>query len=181
MDVATTASQIEAILFFKAQPVTKTSLETQLEISTPALTEALAHLRDRLAAGALRLLETDTECSLVTAAEHDALIEALRREEMKRDIGKAGAETVAIVLYRGPITRGEIDRIRGVNSSYILRNLMVRGLISRSGNSKRVEYQATPNLLAHLGISHKRELANYETVVNQLVAFESENNPESDA
>ncbi|MAZ29997.1 SMC-Scp complex subunit ScpB [bacterium] len=166
--------RLEVILFFKAQPVAKAVLAKQLNVSAEALAEAIAVLKERLEAGATRLLETDSELSLVTAPEHDALIEDLRRDELKRDIGKAGAETLAIVLYRGPITRGEIDRIRGVNSSYILRTLMVRGLIERGSSSKRVEYRATSDLLAHLGITAKTALPNYEQVLNQLDTFEQE-------
>jgi segregation and condensation protein B len=129
-------------------------------------------LRQRLESGATRVLESDTELSLVTAPEHDTLIEQVRRDELKRDIGKAGAETLAIVLYRGPVTRGEIDRIRGVNSAYILRNLMTRGLVEKGSNPKRTEYQVTLDLLAHLGITHKNQLPQYETILNQLDSFE---------
>ena len=170
---STLAKQLEAVLFFKAQPVTKTALATLLAIPENDLPAVLAALNERLQTGATRILETDTEVSLVTAPEHDELIEQLRRDEIKRDIGKAGAETLAIVLYRGPITRSEIDRVRGVNSSYILRNLMVRGLIERSSNSKRTEYQITQDLLAHLGITHKTQLPGYENVLNQLERFEA--------
>ena len=175
----TLEQHIEAILFFKAQPVAKKNLLSLLDTTEEQLTESLATLSKRLENGATRLLETDTELSLVTAPEHDQLIENLRRDELKRDIGKAGAETLAIILYRGPVTRGEIDRVRGVNSSYILRNLMVRGLIERSSNTKRTEYQITQDLLAHLGITHKQHLPGYENVLAQLEQFEASANAET--
>jgi segregation and condensation protein B len=165
--------QLEAILFYKAQPLNKNELMKLLALEDEAFATAVDSLRNRLPSGATRLLETETELSLVTAPEHDELIESLRRNELKRDIGKAGAETLAIVLYRGPLTRAEIDRIRGVNSAYIVRNLQVRGLIERGTNPKRTEYQATSQLLAHLGITHKRELPNYESILNQLDTFEA--------
>lgn len=168
------AAKLEALLFFKAEPISKKNLCKQLDITDEALQTAVQQLVERLRTGATRVLETDTEVGLVLAAEHDELIEQLRREEMKRDIGKAGAETLAIVLYRGPVTRGEIDRIRGVNSSYILRNLMVRGLVEKGSNPKRVEYQATADLYRHLGITHKTALPNYEAILNQLDSFEQQ-------
>lgn len=171
--MSTLDQHLEAILFFKAQPLTKVTLAKQCGVTEAELQDALTTLRIRLETGATRLLETDTEVSLVTAPEHDGLIESLRREELKRDIGKAGAETLAIILYRGPVTRGEIDRVRGVNSSYILRNLMVRGLIERGSNTKRTEYQITQDLLAHLGITHKSQLPGYEQVLAQLEQFET--------
>jgi len=165
--------QIEAVLFFKGQPLLKTALKKQFAIDDTELKTALDSLRMRLDNGAIRLLESDSAVSLVTAPEHDELIESLRRDELKRDIGKAGAETLAIILYRGPVTRSEIDRVRGVNSAYILRNLMMRGLIERSPNPKRTEYQITHELLAHLGITHKSQLPGYEAVLGQLEQFEA--------
>jgi segregation and condensation protein B len=164
--------KLEAILFYKAQPVSKRELVKLLELDEATLQQASETLTQRLVGGATRLLVSDTELSLVTASEHDALIEQLRRDELKRDIGKAGAETLAIVLYRGPVTRGEIDRIRGVNSTYILRNLMTRGLVEKGSNPKRVEYQITADLLSHLGITHKQQLPQYEEILNQLDTFE---------
>jgi segregation and condensation protein B len=111
---------------------------------------------------------------LVTAPELDALIESLRRDEMKRDIGKAGAETLAIILYKGPITRAEIDRIRGVNSAFIVRNLLVRGLIAREQAGKGNVFSVTPTLLAHLGITSKAELPEYAKILDTLENFEKQ-------
>jgi len=84
-------------------------------------------------------------------------------------------------MYRGPISRAEIDRIRGVNSSFILRNLLIRGLIERSdgGSERSYSYQTTPSLLAHLGIEHKEQLTNYATVAAELDAFAA-NEPASE-
>jgi len=124
--------------------------------------------------GAVQLSMTETEVQLVTAPELDELIEGVRKDELKRDIGKAGAETLAIVLYKGPISRVEIDRIRGVNSAFILRNLMIRGLVERGTEGKSHTFSLTPTLLAHLGVTHKTELSNYATVLDQLEKFEQE-------
>ncbi len=95
---------------------------------------------------------------------------------MKRDIGKAGAETLSIVLYKGPISRSEIDRIRGVNSSFILRNLLIRGLVEREVVKNNALFSITPSLLAHLGISNKTELPNYAQVLDELEKFEQQQN-----
>lgn len=173
--------KVEAILFFKAAPIKLVTLCKTLDISVDELQTACQTLNSRLQEGATRLLLTDTEISLVVAPELTTTIEEIRKDDLKRDIGKAGAETLAIVLYRGPIARGEIDRIRGVNSAYILRNLQVRGLIERGSNSKRIEYQITPALLQHLGITQKKELPQYEQILNTLDAFEASKEAEAAA
>jgi segregation and condensation protein B len=163
---------IEAMLFYKAAPQKKTLLLKIFAVSETDFVTAVQLVRSRLEAGATRLVVTDTDITLTSSPEVASLIEQLRKDEQKRDIGKAGAETLAIILYRGPIARGEIDRIRGVNSGYILRNLAVRGLIERSTNQKRVEYQITPQLLQHLGITHKQALPGFDDIMNQLEAYQ---------
>ena len=122
---------VEALLFYKAAPQNKKKVAKLFAVTDEDLQKAINNLRDRLQTGATRLNETDTEIQLVTAPELSEFVESLRKQEISNDIGKAGAETLAIILYREPISRVEIDRIRGVNSSFILRNLLVRGLVVR--------------------------------------------------
>jgi segregation and condensation protein B len=166
--------KIEGVLFYKATPVKKNALCKLFGVDDVMLNEALGILKKRLQNGSIMLSETNTDVQLVTAPELDELIESIRKEEMRRDIGKAGAETLSIILYKGPISRAEIDRIRGVNSSFILRNLLIRGLIERDQSKKSSQFDITPTLLSHLGITHKSELPNYATTLDQLEKFEAE-------
>lgn len=169
----TTDGYIETLLFFKGQPQKKTAIMKLLDIDEQTFIDAVAALRQRLASGALRLVETDSEIQLATAPEYADFIETLRKDEIKGDIGKAGAETLAIILYRGPVTRAEIDHIRGVNSSFILRNLQIRGLIERSPAKQGSGYQfaATPQLLTYLGVQYKQELPDFAHILNRLDTF----------
>lgn len=143
------------------------------EITVDELTTALNILSERLKNGATRLIETTEEIQLVTCPELAPIIEAMRKNELKADISKAGAETLAIILYQEPISRAEIDRIRGVNSSFILRNLLIRGLVERSSNKNRSGYVFTisPTLLAYLGITEKHQLPDFSTIANALEQF----------
>lgn len=172
--------RIEAVLFYKAKPVSLSFLQKFLEVPEEELGNAISTLQSQLSSRGLRLIvASNKEIQLVTAPELSELIEALRKDDLKRDIGSAGAETLAVILYRGPIARSAIDRIRGVNSSYILRNLQVRGLVERIGSDagSGYSYQVTPQLLAHLGITHKEQLADYADIANALDAFEAEPEP----
>lgn len=166
--------QIEAVLFYKAKPVAISWLLKFCETDAEALGNALVSLQQTLEGRGLRLIVSDNkEVQLVTAPELSDVIEKIRRDDLKRDIGNAGAETLAVILYRGPISRAEIDRIRGVNSSFILRNLQIRGLIERTGseNGRGYRYQTTPSLLAHLGVAQKEALPGYATVASALDDF----------
>lgn len=166
--------KIEGVLFYKATPMKKSALCKLFECSDEELNNALSSLKKRLEGGATRLLEVNNDVELVTMPELDEFIESIRKDEMKRDIGKAGAETLAIILYRGPLARAEIDRIRGVNSSFILRNLMVRGLVEKDTATKQVLYKSTPTLMAHLGVTEKTALPEFTDIMNALDVYEKE-------
>ncbi len=164
--------QIEAVLFYKAGPMKKSALAKILNVGEEEIERALATLKSRLEVGATALILTEEEVALGVSAQYDELIEGLRKDELRRDIGKAGAETLAVVLYRSPVTRSEIDRIRGVNSSYILRALETRGLVERRSGKRQGEYVPTTELMRHLGIREKTEMPDYSGIMNALEAFE---------
>ncbi len=167
------SAQLEGVLFFKATPMKLTQLAELFTTDTETITVALGELAVDLQGRGIALLRTETDVQLATAPALDEMIEQMRKDELKRDIGKAGAETLAIVLYRGPISRAEIDRIRGVNSGFILRNLMTRGLIERNTEGRGHTFTITPALLAHLGLGHKTELPDYAAVLDKIEQFET--------
>ena len=169
--------KIEAVLFYKAEPMKRDELAKIFAVSSEEISEALGALTTSLTGRGIRLVATDTSVSLVTAPELSDFIDELRKEELKGDIGKAGAETLAIILYRGPLSRAEIDRVRGVNSTFILRNLLIRGLIERRSHptdSRSFTYAITPALLNHLGITSRESLPEFAEIMNALDIFEHE-------
>ena len=164
--------QIEAVLFYKASPMKKSVLGKILNVDVGDIESALGTLKSRLDGGATTLVLTEDEVTLAVSPLYDELIEGIRKDELRRDIGKAGAETLAVVIYRSPVTRSEIDRIRGVNSSYILRALETRGLVERQSGKRQGEYVPTTELMRHLGIREKTEMPDYAGIMNALEAFE---------
>lgn len=173
---------IEGLLFYKSVPIKKTTVAKLTGLSPEAVTLGVTVLRERLAGGAVRLVESESELQLMTAPELAPFIESMRKDELKGDIGKAGIETLAIILYREPISRAEIDRIRGVNSSFSLRALLIRGLIERQTSSGGAHlFTVTPALMARLGITKKHDLPNFATIMNSLEAFEAAQQEEANA
>lgn len=162
---------IEAVLFYKATPQKKSALQKLFDVDGESWAIATEQLRHRLEFGATRLVETETEISLSTAPELSEFIETMRKGEFKGDIGKAGAETLAIILYKEPVSRAEIDRIRGVNSSFILRNLLVKGLVTREATGNSYQFRITPDLLQHLGSGAKSELPRFSEFMNAIETF----------
>lgn len=166
--------KIEAILFFRGEPVTLKKLTTILELTPEKVGQGIETLKNRLQTSALTIVEKDDEVMLATRSEAAPLIEGLVKEELSRDLGKAGLETLSIVLYKGPISRRGIDYIRGVNSQFILRNLLVRGLVEKITDEKderRFLYRPTFELLQSLGVSSISELPEYTKVQDELAAL----------
>jgi len=168
--------KLEALLFYKGEPDSKKHLAKLLGCTHEELEEAVSVLKHELSARGIRLLVADDELELVTAPETSELIASLRKDELERDLGKAGSETLAIVLYRGPATRAEIEYIRGVNSAFVLRNLMVRGLVERVPHPEKkrtLMYRPTAELLSHLGVTTVEDLPEYKETQIKLAAFEA--------
>lgn len=155
---------LEAVLFASGEAVSKKRISQILQISPEMLDAAIDELSEKLSTTGLTLVQHGDELQLRTSPEAAPFVEAFRQSELSRDLGKAGMETLAIILYQGSATRGDIDWIRGVNSTAALRSLLMRGLIERSvddADKRRARYSATVDALAHLGISRKEELPGY--------------------
>lgn len=170
-------SQIEALLFWKSEPLDTREIARILQKTEGEISDALIVLEARLLQTGIRLVRNGTMVMLGTAPEMGSRIEALQKEELQKDLGKAALETLTIILYRAPVSKGELDYIRGVNSSFILRALLVRGLIERSinQNDKRsFVYRPTFDLLSHLGLSKIEDLPEYGAVAQEIKKFEEE-------
>lgn len=168
---------LEAILFHQGVPLSRKRLRELLKCDAAALDTAIEELESRLSNGGLRLVKKDDELMLGTAPEQSALIEQMTKEELSKDLSKAALETLSVVLYKGPITRGEIDHIRGVNSTFILRNLLVRGLVEKIENptdQRSFLYRPSFDLLQTLGVTEVSGMPGYDEAIAKLASFEVE-------
>ncbi len=173
----TPATALEALLFASGESMRKSRIAKLLELQSENLTSVINELTEKLRGRGIALVETEYELELRTSGEASALITKLRENELSRDLGKAGLEVLAIILYRNGATRGEIDWIRGVNSSATIRSLSLRGLIKGtedSLNRRRVRYHATIDALSNLGISRAEDLPRYEELTRELKETEYE-------
>lgn len=167
-------AKIESVLFWKAEPVALSRLAKMFSVTVEDIQKSIALLEGKLHGRGVAIIFKDDEVSLRTAPDASALIDSLAKEELARDLGKAGLETLSIVLYQGPISRREIDYIRGVNSNFILRNLLVRGLVEKIENPKDQRsflYRPTFDLISFLGISRVEDLPEYAPVRTEIEAF----------
>ncbi|MEJ0053231.1 MAG: SMC-Scp complex subunit ScpB [bacterium] len=177
----TPPAAIEALLFASGEAMEKKEIGKLLKLSPEEVAMALEGLREQLAGRGVALIETAETAELRTSPEASEIVKALRAGELARDLGKAGLETLAIVLYKGGSTRSEIDWVRGVNSSATVRSLLLRGLIERvedPEDKRRAKYRPTTEALAHLGLTSAGELPRYQ----ELAALtEAASTPEAPA
>jgi segregation and condensation protein B len=164
-------SKIEGLLFYKGESVEIKNLASLLSVSQEEIEEALKKLEQSLVGRGLVLVRKDNLVVLGITSELSSTIESIRKDEITKELTKSSLETLSIILYKNQVSRSEVDYIRGVNSSFILRNLLVRGLIEKiidPKDSRRFLYQPTLDTLSFMGITNIDQLPNYNVVKAQL-------------
>lgn len=168
-------SSVESILFTNGEPISVARIAKLLAIQERDAERALEALADRYRdpSSGLALIRKGKEVEIATRPENAESVERLIRTDREDALGKATLEVLAIVAYRGPVTRAKIDAIRGVNCSSALRNLLLRGLVDRSPNpldNREYEYAPSFRLLELLGIGALAELPGYAELSRESLA-----------
>ncbi len=159
-------SKIESLLFIATKPL---SVNKIAELVEGDKTEVKAELdkmfeENNQPEKGMNLQKIGSDFQMVTSADNSLMINEFLKEEITGELTPASLETLTVVAYRGPITKAELELIRGVNCSIILRNLMIRGLIEEIEDKKNMveTYQITFDFLKHLGITAPEQLPEYQ-------------------
>lgn len=173
---------IEAILFATAQPMSVKKLAELVTQKPEQVEDALETLQTRLetSGSGTRLVRSGQMSELVTHPDASGLVRAVLKQELHGELTKPSLESLAILTYRGPMTRPELEQIRGVQSSLILRNLMLRGLVEQKEDVRlgQPTYGVTVAFFKHIGLSGAADLPDYaalrghsavEQALNELV------------
>lgn len=161
---------LESILFAYGEPITIKKLAQVSKYSSLTIKAALEKLSGRLKeTSGLRLITRDDKVQLVSDKEYAAFIEKLFKQERKEDLTRAALEVLAIVAYQGPVSRADIETIRGFNSAYILRNLLLRGLINKhETNSTTLVYELSLESLKSLGLESQEHLPRWQELKQEI-------------
>jgi segregation and condensation protein B len=157
---------IEALLFIAPGPVTPNQIATVLAVSINKVEAAISELETLYKADSgkrgLRIRYHQGRIQLTTAPEASLAIEKYLGLEATTRLSLAALEALAIIAYTEPVTRPQIDAIRGVNSDGVLKNLLSKGLIEEVGRAdapgRPFLYTTTTDFLGHFGISTLSEL-----------------------
>ncbi len=160
-------SKIESLLLVSNQPLIFKRLAKLLAVSEQEIKSAADILskdyQSRQDSG-VKILKDINQIQFVTAPENSKIVADFIKDETTGELTPASLETLTIIAYRGPITKAELEQIRGVNCAVILRNLIMRGLIEMAENKKKMEvsYNITLDFLKFLGITDAKQLPEYE-------------------
>lgn len=170
------SAAIEALLFVHGEPIGIKKIAEILKIDRIIAENSIKELEEKLKAEdrGLMLVFNNQQVQLTTKPDFAPFLENFIKEEFKENLTPASLETLSLIAYLGPMTRVQIDYHRGVNSSFILRNLLIRGLIERFSDSQKSNaylYQPSFDLLKYLGISKIEELPEYEKFKNKNLEY----------
>lgn len=158
------AGRIEAILFVAGEAVRVEDLSKALDVPIREVEDALIQLRDEYDFNqrGFSLKRYGYQVQLATRALYSQDVVRLLQPVQKQSLSQAAMETLAVVAYRQPVTRAEVEQIRGVKCDYSLQSLMNKELIAEVGRKEAlgrpILYGTTDNFLAHFGISSLKEL-----------------------
>ena len=168
--------KLEAVLFWKGEPVSIKKLSQIFVKTEEEILASLKNLETNLSDRGIVLVIKEDEVTLGASKDASELIEKLTKDELVRDLGRAGLEALSIIIYQGPLSRAEIDYIRGVQSNFILRNLMIRGLIEKIPNptdQRSFLYKPTFEMLSFMGITKIEDMPNYANARNEIESYKN--------
>ncbi|MDD4477312.1 MAG: SMC-Scp complex subunit ScpB [Patescibacteria group bacterium] len=159
-------SKIETILFVAGKPLAAKKISKALNENEEKISECLTALLEKYNASedaGVVIMRNNGEWQMVSNPENREAAENFLKAEISGELTRPQLETLTVISYCGPITKPELEQVRGVNCGLILRNLMIRGLIKENNDASGLlpTYEASMDYLRHLGISDLRELPDY--------------------
>jgi len=167
MDIEKLKSIIESILFISGEPVKISRISKIAGAPKPEVENAIMALQNDYAIRGLAIIKKEDMVEMATNSENSEFVSELVKSEIQEKLSQAALEVLSIVAYRSPITRADIEAIRGVNSSYTLRSLLMRGLIERIDNpsdNRGYLYKISFDFMKTLGIESIEKLPDWETL-----------------
>ncbi|MFZ4648355.1 MAG: SMC-Scp complex subunit ScpB [Patescibacteria group bacterium] len=176
-------SQLESLLLVAAKPLSLKELNLLLSVEAKEIETSLRELADEYERGdrGIRVISQADKYQLASAPDSAEVIKKFLQNETAGELSQPSLEALTIIAYRGPISKFDLERIRGVNCSLIVRNLMLRGLIEEKFEKNRNEnlYSASLEFVKFLGLSRLEDLPDYESLKNnpalsEFLAIEEE-------
>ena len=159
-------NQIESLLFISHKPLSVKELSKATNTKVEEVQMALGEIENdyQLKSGGISVLKIDDKFQFVTSSDSSEAVKKFIKNEITGELTKPSLETLTIIAYRAPISKAELELIRGVNCSVIIRNLLIRGLIEAKDDPKKmaIKYSITFEFLKYLGLNKPEDLPDFE-------------------
>ncbi len=172
-------ASLEALLFAYGEPLEIKKISQILDVTEDEVLTVYDNLKNGYEKNdsGLSIIKHDKKLQLVSNPKLSPTIESLIKKEFHEELTPAAEETLSIIAYAGPITRIDIDNVRGVNSTFMLRNLLLRGLIERGADPNRPNayiYSVSFEFLKHLGLTKIEDLPDREKYIKLINDFKNQ-------
>lgn len=161
-------SVVESILFISGEPIKISRIAKVANSSEKEIDKILSILKEEYEKGrGITIIKKEDSVQMATSQENSDVVSELVKSEIQEGLSRAALEVLSIVAYRGPITRVSIEAIRGVNCSFTVRALLMRGLLERVDNpedSRSYLYKVSFEFLKKLGVKSIDELPDFKTL-----------------
>ncbi|EKE21936.1 MAG: hypothetical protein ACD_7C00088G0005 [uncultured bacterium] len=159
-------SIIESILFVRGDEISCLQLSKIIEVKKEDIIASIEELSKQYKEGqsGLSIVKNGDNIQMTTNPENAQAVEKTIKRNLQEDMSRTALEVLAIVAYRGPVSRADIEAIRGVNSSFTLRNLLMRGLILKNTNENDQRgylYSISTEFIKNMGLGQIEELPDY--------------------
>jgi segregation and condensation protein B len=160
-------STIESLLFVSNKPFSIKKLSQFVKVKEKEIEEKIQELikeyNDNPNKG-IQIIKNNSQYQMTTNPQNAEIIQKFLKEEMTGELSRPSLETLTIIAYRGPITKPELEQIRGINCGLILRNLLIKGLIETNEDKKLnlIFYTITFDFMRYLGINDIKQLPDYD-------------------
>ena len=172
------SNQIESILFVSGKAVEEKFIKEKLNVSDKQFTEAISELLAKYSGDSgVHLLRFNKKLQFATNPAYAKEVEAVLNPIKEKELTNAMLETLAIIAYKQPVTRIEVEEIRGVDCTYSVQNLVHLGMVECVGRKESIGkpllFATTDEFLKRFSISNVSDLPDYETLLDKLQQISS--------
>lgn len=164
--MATLEAKIEALLAVSPRPLSIKKIAELTGMAKEDVRHAAGNLADRLktVGSGVVIVHVDDELRMASSPDVSDVVEAFVKDETTGELTRPQLETLTVIAYRGPVSKAELEQIRGVNCTMILRNLMMRGLVDEAAADGIAQYAVSMEFMRHLGAGSVSELPDYDNL-----------------
>jgi segregation and condensation protein B len=161
-------SKIESLFFISTKPLTAKKISEIAKVGEEEAEKTILELKQEYdtAEKGIKLMKIGRSYQMTTSPDSGKIIKDFIKDEQTGELTKAALESLTIIAYRGPITKADLDMIRGVNCALILRNLMIKGLVEAHDDKVKMTtaYDIAFDFMKFLGLTERKELPDFESL-----------------